>query len=103
MKITGPHGDTVAMISIPPVDRICRLSTRQHTIRSALWSFRYWEVGPALWVQDVAFINNPITNYHPLAGLHDQQIPLGVSFFLFGNPKYFSYIKALWKKIAYIN
>jgi hypothetical protein len=35
MKITGPHGDTVAMISIPPVDRICRLSTRQHTVRSA--------------------------------------------------------------------
>ena len=34
-------------------------------------------MGSALWVQDVAFINNPITNYHPLDGLLDQQIPLG--------------------------
>jgi hypothetical protein len=35
-------------------------------------------MGPALWVQDVAFMNNLITNYHPLVRLLDQQTLLRV-------------------------
>ncbi len=68
------------MECLPPMNRIHRTSTIGHTVRSAHSDglFRYWEMGPALWVQDVAFINNLITNYHPLDGLLDQQIPLGV-------------------------
>jgi hypothetical protein len=48
-------------------------------------------MGPDLWVHDGAFINNPITNYHTLVRLSDQQKLLG--FFVF--VKNLSYIKIM--------
>ena len=58
---------------IPPVNRIHRFRTIGHTVRSAHSDglSRYWEVGLLYRCKRVAFINNHITNYHPLESAKD--------------------------------